>query len=119
MITAVAIYCVAVGLLMLGWWAVEVRGGVLRRPDREPVEIGLHLTAETLTAVWLVAAGAALLAWGAGAATFAAAGLGMLLYTVVQSPGYFLARREPAPVAMFAVLVVLTATALIVLVLRA
>jgi hypothetical protein len=117
-ITAVAIYCIAVGLLMLGWWGLEVRGGVLRRPDREPAEIGLHLAAEILTAVWLLAAGAALLAAGAGAATFAGAGLGMLLYTVVQSPGYFLARRELAPVVMFGALVALTVSALIALLLQ-
>jgi hypothetical protein len=43
----------------------------------------------------------------------------MLLYTVVQSPGYFIARREPAPVAMFVVLVALTVAALAVLLLAA
>jgi hypothetical protein len=119
MTAAVGIYCISVGVLMLGWWAVELRGGVLSRPDRKPAEIGLHLAAELLTAGWLVAAGAALLAAGAGAIPFAAAGLGMLLYTVVQSPGYFIARREPAPVAMFVVLVALTVAALAVLLLAA
>jgi hypothetical protein len=36
----------------------------------------------------------------------------MLLYTTVVSPGYFLTRRELPLVAVFAVLVLLTAAAL-------
>ena len=40
-------------------------------------------------------------------------GLGMLLYTVIQSPGYFLARHERAPVVMFAVLALLTIAAIV------
>lgn len=32
----------------------------------------------------------------------------MLLYTLIVSPGYFLAKREVAPVVLFAVLIALT-----------
>lgn len=39
----------------------------------------------------------------------------MLLYTTIVSPGYFLARREFAVVALFAVLVALTVAALAVI----
>ena len=50
-----------------------------------------------------------------GAARVAAlVALGMLLYTVIQSPGYFLARHELAPVVMFAVLALLTVAAIVV-----
>jgi hypothetical protein len=118
MLTAVAIYCMVVGTLMLAWWAIEVGGGALRRPDRTAAEITLHLAAEILTAVALVGGGAALLRWPADAALPAAAALGMLLYTAIQSPGYFLARREPAPVAMFGALVAATLAALVALLLR-
>ena len=37
----------------------------------------------------------------------------MLLYTVIQSPGYFVARHERAPVVMFAVLALLTIAAIV------
>jgi hypothetical protein len=40
------------------------------------------------------------------------AGLGMLLYTVIVSPGYFLARRQLPAAGMFGVLAALTVTAL-------
>ena len=45
---------------------------------------------------------------GSGAKALVAAGLGMLLYTVIVSPGYFLARREFPAVGMFGVLRVAT-----------
>jgi hypothetical protein len=115
MTTAVVWYAIGVGALMVVWWGMEVRAGALRRPDRTPAEIGLYLTAELLTAALLVVGGIVLLVQGSVLVALVA--LGMLLYTVIQSPGYFLARRELAFVAMFAVLVALTLAAVIVLLL--
>ncbi len=109
--TVSAWFAIAVGLLMLGWWAVELRAGVLRRADRAPAEIGLHITAELLAAGLLVVAGGVVLTGGGPELLLVA--LGMLLYTVIQSPGYFLARREAGPAAMFGVLTVLTVAALV------
>jgi hypothetical protein len=60
----------------------------------------------------LIASGAAWLVADSGANALMAAGLGMLLYTVIVSPGYFLARRELPAVGMFGVLTALTAIAL-------
>jgi hypothetical protein len=57
-----------------------------------PVEIGLHLAAELVTAALLVAGGVGAwmrAPWGTPLATFA---LGMVAYTEIQSPGYFAAR---------------------------
>ena len=111
--SVVAWYCMGVGVLMLAWWVLSIRQGALRRPDRTPGEIRLHVVAEVLTAVVLLVGGASLAAGnGAGAALV---GLGMLLYTVVTSPGYFLARREWAPVVMFALLAVLGVAAVVAL----
>jgi hypothetical protein len=103
-------YAVVVGLAIGGWWAVEVRAGALDRPDRTRAELGLHLAAELLTAAALLTGGALLLSGRAPAV--ALVGLGMLLYTTIQSPGYFLARGERGPVAMFGVLVAATAIAI-------
>ena len=105
----VAIYCLVVGVLMAAWWAVDIRRGALAR-DRARPEIILHLAAELVTAALLVAGGAVLLA--GGITGVALAGLGMLLYTVIASPGYFIARHQWAPAAMFAVLAILSAAAI-------
>ena len=107
----VASYCVAVALVMALWWGMEIRNGALNRPDRSRAEIALHLAAELATAV-VLAVGGIVLAQG-GTRSLALVGLGMLMYTVIQSPGYFLARHELAPVVMFAVLAVLTIAAIV------
>jgi hypothetical protein len=109
MVTAAAIYCLAVGALMFVWWGVDIRAGALRRPDRSHAEITLHLTAELLTAAVLVLGGSIRLS--GGTISVALLGLGMLLYTIIQSPGYFVARREIMPVVLFACLFILTVTA--------
>jgi hypothetical protein len=111
--TAVGWYAVAVGLLMLGWWTVDLRQGALERPDRSRMELGLHLVAEVATALTLVVGGVLLLI--DLAAGVALVGLGMLLYTVIQSPGYFLARGERAPAVLFLVLAGLTLAAIVAL----
>ena len=111
MAVAVATYCVAVAALLGVWWAVELRNGALDRPDRTRGEIALHLVAELSTALVLVSGGI-ILARG-GTSSIALTGLGMLFYTVIQSPGYFVARREWAPVVMFAVLAGLTMAAIV------
>ena len=114
--TVVAWYAIGVGGLMAVWWAIDLSGGALNRPDRHRVEIELHLAAEIVTAAALATGGVAMLAAGSRAIPLAAAALGMLFYTVIVSPGYFLARDERAPAALFGVLAVLTAAALVVLV---
>ena len=108
---AVASYCVVVAVLMALWWGLDIRKGALTRGgDRSRVEIGLHLTAEFATAMFLVIGGIAL-ARG-GTRSLSLVGLGMLLYTIIQSPGYFLARHELPPVLMFGVLAALTVAAI-------
>ena len=109
---AVDRYCIAVGVLMAAWWANDLRLGAWNRDDRTHGELALHLAAESVTAGLLIASGAASLAVGSAADVWVAAGLGMLLYTVIQSSGYFLARRGLPAVAMFGVLAALTVTAL-------
>jgi hypothetical protein len=109
--TAAACFAIAVGVLMSGWWTLDIRSGALRRPDRQPIEIGLHLAAELVTAALLVAGGIVTLT--SGGTVVLTIALGMLLYTVIQSPGYFLARRERAPVVMFAILGVATVVAIL------
>jgi hypothetical protein len=110
--TAVAVYCVAMGLLMLGWWGLALRAGAWERGDRTHAELGLHLTAEFLTAVALIAAGLDELMTAGASDAFLGAALGMLLYTAIVSPGYFVARREWPPVWMFGAIIVLTLVAL-------
>lgn len=102
-----AVIALAIGLLMVGQWVFFLLSGQVPELKTEPRAIRFHLAAEFLTAGALVAAGLGLLlgaGWGRSLYLVAA---GMLLYTLVNSPGYFAQRGQWALVGMFAVLLVL------------
>jgi hypothetical protein len=107
---AVALFCIAVGTLMIVDGPLTYMPASFAREDRTANEIRLHPAAKMIIAGLLVAAGVVLP--GHGTAAVALVALGMLLYTLIQSPGYFLARHQPARAAMFAVLAVLTCASL-------
>ena len=97
---------------MAAWWESDLRLGAWNRGDRTDGELALHLAAEFVTAALLIASGSAWLVTGSGVNALVAAALGMLLYTVIVSPGYFPAGRDLPVVGMFGVLAAPTVTAL-------
>lgn len=73
-----------------------------------------HWAAEFITALALLAGGVGLLlgwTWGVGVYLIS---MGMLLYAVVNSSGYFAQKREWPMVGMFAVLLILALISLVV-----
>jgi hypothetical protein len=100
-------YGVGAGVLILGQWSFFLLAGQVPELETEPIRIGFHLAAELATALALIAAGWAVLrsrAWGRPALLLA---LGMLIYTVVVSPGYFAQRGEWLPLGLFGLLLAL------------
>ena len=94
-------FAVAAGLLMIGIWGFSLTTGKVPEIQSAPLSIGFHLAAEILTALALLLSGLAILkklAWGR--TLFLVAG-GMLLYTVIASPGYFAQRGQWPLVALF------------------
>ena len=97
-------FALIVGLLMFGQWAVSLAAGGVPELRTAPLSIGFHLAAEVLTALALILSGMALLkkkSWGR--TLFLVAG-GMLLYSAINSPGYFASSGRWPVVAMFAVI---------------
>lgn len=113
--TAVAVFCIIVGVAICAMWTADLRRGAWERPDRSHAELGLHLAAEFLAAAWLIGAAVALLTVGAAAIPWLAVGLGLLLYTTIVSPGYFIARREVPGAVMLGTIAALTVGAVVVL----
>jgi hypothetical protein len=100
-------YAILVGMLMLGQWGFFLAAGQVPELHTEPWRIAFHLAAEGLTAVGLLASGLGLLKsrpWGGQAFLLAA---GMLLYSLIVSPGYFAQQRQWPLVGMFAALLAL------------
>ncbi|MEF8975189.1 MAG: hypothetical protein V5A21_03050 [Halapricum sp.] len=101
-------YILLVGVFMIVFWAGLALTGGIPELDTAPVEIGYHLVAELLTASALVAAGLGILRgyeWGSRLYPVA---LGLLLYTVINSAGYYAALGNVPMVGMFSVLTVAT-----------
>jgi hypothetical protein len=101
--TFAGIFALAVGLLMFGQWAVSLATGGVPELQTAPLSIGFHLAAEVLTALALILSGLALLkkkSWGR--TLFLVAG-GMVLYSVINSPGYFAQKAQWPMVGMFAI----------------
>lgn len=80
-------YGIIVGLLIFIHWSFFLANGQAPELKTEPVSLALHLAAEFATTIGLLVSGAVLLkskSWGASACLVSA---GMLLYTVIVSPG--------------------------------
>lgn len=96
-----------IGLLMLGQWAFFISTGKVPELRTEPVRIAFHLVAEIVTSFLLIVAGVLLLAGNHAGTVLGLVANGMLMYTVIVSPGYFAQRRQWPLVVMFAVLLAL------------
>jgi hypothetical protein len=101
-------YAILVGILMTGQWSFFLASGSVPEVQSEPIRLAFHLAAEFLTAISLIVAGWAALRAKRWSRTFMLAALGMLVYTVVISPGYFAQQGQWPLVGMFAILLVLT-----------
>jgi hypothetical protein len=98
------IFALVLGLLMVGQWTASLATGQVPELATAPLEIAFHLAAEILTALALVLAGLAILKkirWGR--TLFLVAG-GMVIYSIINSPGYFAQRGQWPVVALFGAL---------------
>ena len=117
-----AIFATIVGILMVGQWTLTILRRGVPGPDagyaagRGHMEMRFHWAAEFVTALALVAGGLGLLAGWAWALPPYLVATGMLIYTVINSPGYFAQQGQWAPVAIFCLLFALALLSLALLV---
>jgi hypothetical protein len=100
----VAWFEIALGVGILGIWTALLATGEVPEIAAGQRDIWFHLAAEGATALLLVGAGYALLRALPRARLWSAFALGALLYTTVNSPGYYADRGDWAPVGMFVVM---------------
>ena len=102
-----AVYSIIVGVSMIGMWTVFYVTGGIPEINTEPAKITMHLIAEFVTAIMLILGGFGLISnrkWGFQTYLLS---MGMLMYTLIVSPGYYIQRRDFTFVAMFAVFIIL------------
>jgi hypothetical protein len=105
-------FALAVGMSIIAWWAVVFATGQVPEMAGAPVQLAFHVAAEIATALVLIAAGAGMALRRAWGRTVCLVGLGMLLYTVVGSPGAFAQTGQWPILVVFAVVGVGAAVAL-------
>ncbi len=98
-----ALFMIVTGVLMGTMWSVFMLTGQVPEWATKPWSIGMHLAAKFTTAILLTITGLVTLR-RARPPRSALVALGMLVYTVIQSPGYYLDLGQPPFVVMFAVL---------------
>lgn len=103
-----SLFALVVGAGIIAQWLFFLATDQVPELETEPLRIRFHLAAEFATAVALMVGGTALLTGQAWSRWFYPLSMGMLLYTVIVSPGYFAEKGQWAFVAMFAALLVLT-----------
>ncbi len=100
------LFAFVVGLGMIGQWGASALRGQIPELKTEPIRIAFHLAAEFSTAIALLAGGLGLLFETSWAADLYLVASGMLLYTAIVSPGYFVQQGQKWWLAVFGVLLV-------------
>lgn len=107
------IYAIVVGSLMIIMWSIFVATGQVPEFQSRPVEITLHLIAEFVTATGLVIGGALTIRKIRLGVPILLFSMGLLMYTLIVSPGYYIEGGAVFFVLMFALVFVLSAIFLI------
>ena len=97
-------YGILVGMLMIAQWTFSIGSGGVPEFQTAPWEIAFHLAAEFTTALLLLNGGIATLKTRLWGKQILLAGLGMVIYSEIVSPGYYAQLGQWAFVAMFAIL---------------
>lgn len=92
---------------MAGLWAMLLSTGQVPELVTSPFSIAFHLAAESLTALALIAGGVMLYRRHRLGEKAYLVSVGMLVYTVINSSGYYAQSGDWSFVAMFGVLFVL------------
>jgi len=103
-----AYYCIFIGVSMTAIWLIFYFTGSIPEIEAEPVEFGLHILAELITAILLIISGIGLFKSKKWAYEIYLFSLGMLSYTLIMSPGYFAQKGDFNFVLMFMVFIIAT-----------
>ena len=117
--TFASIYVILVGVSIIGYWILfSFRKQTLSQQmdttiTRGRIEMRFHVVAELLAAALLIVAGVFLLsksAWGREVFLIA---IGMLVYTTINSAGYFAQIRQKSMVLIFIIVFILSVVSLV------
>jgi len=106
--TVTAIYAILIGASIIGMWTMLYVTGSIPEFNTEPIRIGMHIIAEITTGIILIFGAYGLLnnrKWGYNIYLIS---MGMLIYTLIVSPGYYAEKGNYFFVGMFAIILFFT-----------
>lgn len=111
--TYAGIFAIVIGLGMAVFWALALAKKKVPEVKTEPIRISAHIIGECITSIVLVSGGIALLLDTEWAKSLYLVASGMLVYTVIVSPGYYAQQRNWAVVGMFTIILILLIISLV------
>jgi len=109
---ASAIFTIFVGLLMMGMWSMLTLTNQVPYLDTPQMEIKLHILTEMLTAVMLIIGGVSVLRNYEKLTNLHYVSQGMLIYSIINSSGYYIDLGELMMAVMFGFLLLGTVISL-------
>jgi hypothetical protein len=109
----ISIYSIVMGISMISMWTMFYFTGGIPELSTEPASIIMHMIAEYATAIGLITAGYGLLAFKRWGYDIYLLSTGALIYTLIQSPGYYLQQGVLGFVIMFTVFMIITVVLLV------
>ncbi len=105
--TLASVHLIVGGSILFMWLFFYVSGSI---PELEtaPHEIAMHLIAEGLMALLLILSGVLLLRQSSCATSITYIAYGMLLYSVINSSGYFLSPLNIPMILMFLIIAIVS-----------
>ena len=116
MLVVIAWFELVVGVLIAGLWIVLLSKQQVPEIPLGRRDIWFHIAAELVTAFLLVAAGMTFVISDKGGSTALGVAAGALMYTTINSAGYYADLRQHKVVVMFGVLTLLTTIVIVTLV---
>jgi len=108
------IFALVIGIGILGLWTMLLLTKQVPELNTEPVAIAFHITAEIIMGVLSLVSGIFLLIGLSWAPYFFVLAMGLVIYAVINSAGYYGQRKQWAFVIMFGIILI-TSVSLVIL----
>ncbi len=108
------IYAILIGIGILGLWTMLLLTNQVPELETEPVAIALHITAEIIMGILSLISGIFLLIGLSWAPYFFILAMGLVIYAVINSAGYYGQKKQWAFVIMFGIILI-TSVSLVIL----
>ena len=102
------IYAIVIGIGILGLWLMLYRTNQIPELETAPVEIKYHLTAEVVMGLLSLISGILLLMNLTWASSFFILAMGFIIYSIINSAGYYAERKQWSFVLMFGIILIVS-----------